>query len=355
MRTSSRAGRRPADVRAARGDGPVRRYLLHDKIPVPYVRLDVVEFTPNPHAHPIVDVRFVPSFLMPVVWRAFYASVHGVVMDSGYAEACEAHGRKVLTAGEMYAKQLNTPTVIGNDFSAARVDRGIAEGGVCSLGGAFEDLGTPTYGAHVLFTPRWTYRPVEVPSDAQREAVDAFLAEQGAAGLVCFGSMVLVEETVAALLAWIENFDGAVIVMRGTSKLENNLIAALEEKKLPRVFLLLEDCPHAWLFPKVSWLICHGGIGTTTLALRCKLPTLVVPCVADQEQTMNDLVNRGLSVRMPASTKVTAPMLDYGVTALQRDHAANWAALPDEPKVDYGAIEAFVTKHTATGRYEGVY
>jgi hypothetical protein len=101
--------------------------------------------------------------------------------------------------------------------------------------------------------------------------------------------------------------------------------------------------------------MCHGGIGTTTLALRCKLPTLVVPCVADQEQTMNDLVNRGLSVRMPASTKVTAPMLDYGVTALQRDHAANWAALPDEPKVDYGAIEAFVTKHTATGRYEGVY
>ena len=70
---------------------------------------------------------------------------------------------------------------------------------------------------------------------------------------------------------------------------------------------------------------------------------------------MNDLVNRGLSVRMPASTKVTAPMLDYGVTALQRDHAANWKALPDEPKVDYGAIEAFVTKHTATGRYEGVY
>ena len=276
-------------------------------------------------------------------------------MDSGYAEACEAHGRKVLTAGEMYAKQLNTPTVIGNDFSAARVDRGIAEGGVCSLGGAFEDLGTPTYGAHVLFTPRWTYRPVEVPSDAQREAVDAFLAEQGAAGLVCFGSMVLVEETVAALLAWIENFDGAVIVMRGTSKLENNLIAALEEKKLPRVFLLLEDCPHAWLFPKCSWLMCHGGIGTTTLALRCKLPTLVVPCVADQEQTMNDLVNRGLSVRMPASTKVTAPMLDYGVTALQRDHAANWAALPDEPKVDYGAIEYFVTKHTATGRYEGLH
>ena len=53
--------------------------------------------------------------------------------------------------------------------------------------------------------------------------------------------------------------------------------------------------------------------------------------------------------------QASASLLDYGVTALQRDHAANWAALPDEPKVDYGAIEAFVTKHTATGRYEGLH
>ena len=233
-----------------------------------------------------------------------------------------------------------------------RLDRQIAEGGFCSLGGG--DLGQPTYARSVLFTPRWTFRPAEVPKPEARDAVEAFLKAQGGAGLVTFGSMVLQPETVAACLEWIRGNPGRpVVVMDGTSKLKNELAAGLQASTPDHVLILVGECPHSWLFPKMDWLVCHGGIGTTTLALRSRLPTIIVPCVADQEATMLDLYDRGLTVRMPAAIKVTAAMLEVGVTILLRDHSAAWADAPEAEDVDYGAIEHFITKHSATGRYEG--
>ncbi|KAK1543191.1 glycosyltransferase family 28 domain-containing protein [Colletotrichum paranaense] len=45
---------------------------------------------------------------------------------------------------------------------------------------------------------------------------------------------------------------------------------------------ILDEAPHAWLFPRVRAVVCHGGSGTTAMALRSGRPTLVVPVAGDQ-------------------------------------------------------------------------
>ncbi len=55
-----------------------------------------------------------------------------------------------------------------------------------------------------------------------------------------------------------------------------------EELELPGNFFVLGDTPHAWLFPKVSAVIHHGGSGTTHSAARAGVPSVVVPFAGDQ-------------------------------------------------------------------------
>ncbi|KAK8041791.1 Sterol 3-beta-glucosyltransferase [Apiospora rasikravindrae] len=50
----------------------------------------------------------------------------------------------------------------------------------------------------------------------------------------------------------------------------------------PDNIYMLENTPHDWLFPKVQACVIHGGAGTTAIALKCGLPTMVVPFFGDQ-------------------------------------------------------------------------
>ncbi|KAK8048284.1 hypothetical protein PG994_010014 [Apiospora phragmitis] len=51
---------------------------------------------------------------------------------------------------------------------------------------------------------------------------------------------------------------------------------------VPDNIYMLENTPHDWLFPKVQACVIHGGAGTTAIALKCGLPTMVVPFFGDQ-------------------------------------------------------------------------
>ncbi|KAF9882244.1 udp-transferase [Colletotrichum karsti] len=46
--------------------------------------------------------------------------------------------------------------------------------------------------------------------------------------------------------------------------------------------LVIDEAPHAWLFPRCRAVVCHGGSGTTAMALRSGRPTLVIPVAGDQ-------------------------------------------------------------------------
>jgi hypothetical protein len=51
---------------------------------------------------------------------------------------------------------------------------------------------------------------------------------------------------------------------------------------LPANFLVIGDTPHAWLFPRMSLVIHHGGAGTTHSAARAGAPSVVAPFAGDQ-------------------------------------------------------------------------
>ncbi|KAF4510305.1 hypothetical protein G6O67_002203 [Ophiocordyceps sinensis] len=50
----------------------------------------------------------------------------------------------------------------------------------------------------------------------------------------------------------------------------------------PDNVFLLDNTPHDWLFPRVKACVIHGGAGTTAIALKCGLPTMIVPFFGDQ-------------------------------------------------------------------------
>ncbi len=64
------------------------------------------------------------------------------------------------------------------------------------------------------------------------------------------------------------------ILMRGWGGLDaNHLLADV---------LMIDEVPHAWLFPQMAAVVHHGGAGTTGASLRAGVPAVLVPFFADQ-------------------------------------------------------------------------
>ncbi|KAH7393778.1 hypothetical protein DE146DRAFT_660003 [Phaeosphaeria sp. MPI-PUGE-AT-0046c] len=53
-------------------------------------------------------------------------------------------------------------------------------------------------------------------------------------------------------------------------------------ENVPDNVLLLGNCPHDWLFQRVSCVVHHGGAGTTAAGIALGVPTVVVPFFGDQ-------------------------------------------------------------------------
>ncbi|KAK1755035.1 glycosyltransferase family 28 domain-containing protein [Echria macrotheca] len=51
---------------------------------------------------------------------------------------------------------------------------------------------------------------------------------------------------------------------------------------IPDNVFMLGNCPHDWLFPRVSAVVHHGGAGTSAAGIKAGKPTIVVPFFGDQ-------------------------------------------------------------------------
>ena len=108
------------------------------------------------------------------------------------------------------------------------------------------------------------------------EELMAFLNAGEPPVYIGFGSMAgrhpqrLAKIAIAALQA--TNQRGILATGRG----------GLHASELPETIFKLEQAPHAWLFPRVSAVIHHGGAGTTAAGLRAGRPTLICPFFGDQ-------------------------------------------------------------------------
>jgi len=90
---------------------------------------------------------------------------------------------------------------------------------------------------------------------------------------VGFGSMVLPErERIQSIV--LDSLDGRrALLAKGWSAWDT---------KVPSNVRVIGPTPHAWLFPRVSVAVHHGGAGTAHAAARAGVPSVVVPFMADQ-------------------------------------------------------------------------
>lgn len=98
---------------------------------------------------------------------------------------------------------------------------------------------------------------------------------------VGFGSMSFAntQEIFKGIIEAARRVGVRAVVCKGWSSLVEEEVVGADDAS--HVFFV-DEVPHTWLFPRVRAVVCHGGNGTTAMALRSGKPTLVVPVAGDQ-------------------------------------------------------------------------
>ncbi|HEX5809098.1 MAG TPA: glycosyltransferase, partial [Anaerolineales bacterium] len=79
----------------------------------------------------------------------------------------------------------------------------------------------------------------------------------------------------------------ADLVLQALSKTGQRAIllsgwGGLQKADLPDSVFMIDSIPHAWLFPRTSAVVHHGGAGTTAAGLRAGVPSIIIPFFGDQ-------------------------------------------------------------------------
>ena len=72
----------------------------------------------------------------------------------------------------------------------------------------------------------------------------------------------------------------------------------------PRLFHAV-NVPHEWLFPRMRFIIHHGGAGTTGAAIRAGVPSAAIPFTADQAFWARRIHRLGLGPAAPPAHRLT--------------------------------------------------
>lgn len=89
--------------------------------------------------------------------------------------------------------------------------------------------------------------------------------------------------------------------------------------KLPKTVFPIDALPHAWLFPKMSALVHHGGAGTTGAGVRAGAPAIVIPLAVDQFFWAARLANLGVGARPIPYRALSVDALANALTRVTRD------------------------------------
>jgi sterol 3beta-glucosyltransferase len=118
-----------------------------------------------------------------------------------------------------------------------------------------------------------------------------------------FGSMLTKDKTriTDAVRGALERTGRHAVVSRGWN--------LLDAHDLPGQIYLLDQAPHAWLFPRCSMIIHHGGGGTTGTGARSGVPSMAVSYGADQPFWGRRLCELGVGPAPIAYRDVTAERL----------------------------------------------
>ena len=93
----------------------------------------------------------------------------------------------------------------------------------------------------------------------------------------------------------------------------------LQGRKLPPEVHRLSEVPFEWLFPRLLGAVHHGGAGTTALALRAGLPSLIIPGFIDQPFYADRVRAAGCGPRPRMAHQWTPVSLAGALRALAED------------------------------------
>lgn len=164
-----------------------------------------------------------------------------------------------------------------------------------------------------------------------------------------FGSIVVddAERFTELIFEAVEKAGVRALVSRGWG--------GLGSARVPKNIFMLDNTPHDWLFPKVKACVIHGGAGTTAIALKCGLPTMVVPFFGDQIFWGSMVARSGVGPQPIPYRHLTAENLSQGIRYLQTDEAREAAreianGIEREGDGAKNAVRAFHNRLNLQGR-----
>ncbi len=128
-------------------------------------------------------------------------------------------------------------------------------------------------------------------------------------GSVSFHDMYQVTDVVLAALA---QTGQRGILAAGWSNLG-------QRPTFPANVLAIEGAPHDWLFPQCAAAVHHGGAGTTAIALRSGIPSIIIPFAFDNPFWAWRLTELGVSVPAIPPKALTAQRLVEALDTVLRD------------------------------------
>lgn len=84
--------------------------------------------------------------------------------------------------------------------------------------------------------------------------------------------------------------------------------------RIPDNIFIVESIPHAWLFPRMSVVVHHGGAGTTAAGLRAGIPSVIIPHANDQFAWGRRVYELGVGAKPIPRKKLTAAKLSDAIS-----------------------------------------
>jgi UDP:flavonoid glycosyltransferase YjiC (YdhE family) len=175
------------------------------------------------------------------------------------------------------------------------------------------------------------------------EDLEAFLEAGPAPVYIGFGSIVVHDPDVLTRTIFdaVKKAGVRALVSKGWGGLGH------KDTQIPENIYMLDNCPHDWLFPRVSCVVHHGGAGTMAAGIAAGRPTVIVPFFGDQSFWGDMVAKAGAGPAPIPHKKLTADRLAAAITeALQPETAQKASALANSIKHEEGPEAAALSFYT---------
>jgi len=116
----------------------------------------------------------------------------------------------------------------------------------------------------------------------------------------------------------------------------------LTKSDLPGSVCMVGSIPHAWLFPRMTAIVHHGGAGTTAAALSAGAPSIVTPVMGDQSFWARRVSDLGVGPKSVVRRKLTVERLTKAIETAVSDDAmrARASSLGEQIRAEDGIANA---------------